>query len=468
MAQNSMFSGGIGIPDGAFKRLNTDDAEEALRFLISNITTLENIVEGGAPMTFVELLDDTQSATVVGNDIELTADSAGEKAFVIWSQVDGKKIYLSYTDVVDDIGGNTDPATGARNQNLLRNGAFNWWRWATSKSALGTSTAICADAWCHRMLGSVTYTASQSTDVPTQAQASVVFNYSLKLDITGADASVDAGDFGWLRTTIEGYDFAVAAQRDCTFSFWVKSVKTGTFCVAFTNSGRDRVLVKEYTINAANTWEHKEVVMLASPSGGTWNYLNGVGLEIYLTLFCGATAQTTADTWNTVAGLRLATSNQVNFGDDAANNIFFTGLQFQEGNTSSEFEHVPVAEDMLRMQRYYNKSFELETQAAANVGFGGAYTATQTVAASTAQPHVVDVHYPALMRETPTVGLYNPSGPGGGDQVRNVTTGANCTSSSVNASTALGFYITATTPGGSAVGDLLSVHYDADAEFLDV
>ena len=79
---------------------------------------------------------------------------------------------------------------------------------------------------------------SRSTDVPTATEANTLANYSLLLDCTTLDATIDAGDLVTISQTIEGYNYKHLEGRTATLSFWVKATKTGTYCVSFRNSGK--------------------------------------------------------------------------------------------------------------------------------------------------------------------------------------------------------------------------------------
>src|SRR5690606_24609922 len=120
---------------------------------------------------------------------------------------------------------------------------------------------------------------------------------------------IDPGDYTIFQSYIEGYDWLNLAEKPLKLGFWVWSTKPGVYCVSLRNNGINRSVVLEYTINAANTWEFKELTIPASPSSGTWNYTTGIGCRVVWTLMCGNTFHTTPGSWQT--GNFFATSNQV-------------------------------------------------------------------------------------------------------------------------------------------------------------
>jgi hypothetical protein len=249
--------------------------------------------------------------------------------------------------------------------NAIINGSFNvWQRGASFVSAVHTSYH--ADRWSYNKIGAMVHGIYRSDDVPTVAQAGVLYPYSLHLDCSVADAAIAVGDQCVLHQKIEGYRFRPIAQQSMTLSFWVKASKTGTYCVALVNGGGDRSYVAEYVVSAADTWEFETITVTASPAAGTWDYTTSVGLDVYFTLAAGGTFQTTPNTWQT--GAYVATSNQVNACDSAANNFRITGVQLEKGTVASPFTTRSYDEELHLCKRYY--------QQLGVGGFGGSNTTT--------------------------------------------------------------------------------------------
>lgn len=226
-------------------------------------------------------------------------------------------------------------------------------------SQRGTSFASAAsgqytvDRFVYGKSGAMVHTITQDTDVPTTAQAGYAFKHSLRLNLTTPDTSLAAGDIAYIQQAIEGYNFKRLAEKAFTLSFWVKATTPGVYCVAFANSTPDRSYVAEYTIDSANTWEKKTITVSASPSDGTWNFTNGVGLYVIWTIAAGTTYQATAGAWT--SGFKTSTSGQVNGVNTGATDFRITGAMLNEGEIAAPFSLFggSVADEFQNCLRYY-------------------------------------------------------------------------------------------------------------------
>ena len=247
---------------------------------------------------------------------------------------------------------NNGALAGMRNR--IINGAMTVAQRGSSFPALtnpGNTSTL--DRWIWSQTGAMVCTVSQSSDVPNDT-----FQFSYKVDVTTADTSIAAGEYATIIQAIEGYNVRDLIGTTFALSFWVKSPKTGIHCVSFRNDRApfpDRSYIKEYTVATANTWEYKTVTVSGGLiTAGTWNWTNGIGLDVLFTLGAGTTTQTTADAWQT--GNFLATANQVNCMDNTANNFFITGVQLEPGPVATPFERRPIGAEVALCQRYYQQT----------------------------------------------------------------------------------------------------------------
>jgi hypothetical protein len=245
-------------------------------------------------------------------------------------------------------------AIGEEGNNLTPCGDFtnNLWQEGTSFSTIADNTFV-ADLFEYLKGGTMVHTVTKGADFPTVAESGIYGVNCLKADVTTADAALGSTDHCFFSYKVEGYSFNQIAQKPFLISFWHKHTKTGTYCVGFRNSGADRSFVMEYTQASTNTWERATLLVTASPTGGTWNYTNGIGIEVIFTLGAGTSFQTSTGSWNT--GSFFSTSNQVNSTDNTSNNFEIAAVKLESGIYPTEFRSVPGDEMVTYSYRYLNR-----------------------------------------------------------------------------------------------------------------
>jgi hypothetical protein len=191
--------------------------------------------------------------------------------------------------------------------------------------------------------------------IQQDSSAPANFTNSLKISVNTADASVAADDRARITQRIEGYNFAdlnygSASARTLTLSFWVKSNLTGTFSVVFYNAANNRMMLKTYTTEVANTWEQKTITITGDTTG-TWLKTNGNGINIAFNLMAGSSQQGTADSWQAAVGA-YGTSSQANLFSSTSNTFYLTGVQLEVGSTATDFEHRSYGEELALCHTY--------------------------------------------------------------------------------------------------------------------
>ena len=303
-----------------------------------------------------------------------------------------------------------DAVTGAKissdvaqlGKNLVINGAMQVAQRGTSFATL-TATQYTLDRWewidSGTTAGAVTIT--QDTDVPTVAQAGTKFMNSLKIDVTTAE-DIASGDAAlYLSHKIEARDCtrfghgATGAQSG-RLSFWFKSTKTGIFAVNLDRNDATKKFSTEFTVGTADTWEFHEVTIPGDTGGTAIADDSGIGLALQFMMAVGATGKTsTANAWNASGATELATANQVNLLDNAANNVFITGVQFEVGSNTTDFEHTSYADQFRRCSRYLQQW---------NDSGGVSGIIASGYADSTTTAFIV-LHLRQSMRNTPTLAV---------------------------------------------------------------
>jgi hypothetical protein len=202
------------------------------------------------------------------------------------------------------------------------------------------------DLWQYRDSG-IGHDHSRSTDSPPGS------NYSYLMESPYTD-SVSSFVRYFISCGIEGVDFYPLVGNTGTLSFYVKSTETGIHCVSFRNTGEDRSYVAEYTINQASTWEKKFITLDFDYSGGTWDYLDGLGLEINFMTDVGSTyIAPSANTW--LSGNYYGTSNQTNHNGSADAEFYLSQVQLEVGKTATDFDFIGHQEELYKVIRYYQE-----------------------------------------------------------------------------------------------------------------
>ena len=244
-----------------------------------------------------------------------------------------------------------------------------------------TSNGYTLDRWTMDESTDGAVTVTQDTDVPS----GYGFANSLKIDCTTADGTIGADQYAAMVMFFEGqnlqlFKYGTSSAENLTLSFWVKAVKTGTYCIRFVKeagSGTRYETPIEYTVSSASTWEKK--VINLSPTAGSTSLITGAagaiannnsaGFRIGFTLAAGSNKQGTNNTW--VAGSdKMGTSNQVNGLDSTSNNFWITGVQLEIGEYTSStlppFQHESYGDNLLRCQRYFELRGNVDNNLLAN------------------------------------------------------------------------------------------------------
>jgi len=288
-------------------------------------------------------------------------------------------------------------------RNILRNGAINVAQRGTIFSPTNGQTYI-FDGFLATVGSSFNMdtTVTQSSTVPTGEG----FNHSIKVtpdSVVSSSGSHNGGIAQRLEVqNVNHLGWGTSSAKSLTLSFWVKSSKTGTYCVQLqqnaTSSGSEYGHVKEYTIATADTWQK---VILTFP-GNTTQAANGSddadGLRVNWWLVCGSSDHTAADSWAQTASYQ-ATSNQVDFMDNTSNTWYMTGCQLESGNNATEFEHRSFGEELAACQRYF---FTPAPRGFQHGYIGPITSATSSVAISL-------ITYPVAMRSAPSLEITGPS-----------------------------------------------------------
>lgn len=363
-----------GWPEGQAPSTVNDCAREMMAQIRSAITDLQFVDQGDSP-TFVsstrfsvpgnitatyqigrrlKLFD---SSTLYGTIIDASGSAAST---TVTMRMDGGVISSSLSSIaVAVLSPQNDslPMTVARVENVLINPYLDIWNGGIVFSASANVNMVTADMF--RLLTSMSTTlalnvtrferSANASNVPTLAQCGVLLNNSIGISVSTGVATVGSTQFSTIDTRLEGYNFRQLAQKPMAFQFWVKTNRTGTYCMSVKNTGGTQTYLQEFSASSTS-WERKTFFIPPTPATGTWDYSSGVGLILSVVLACGSGFTTIAGNWT--ATNAIATSNQINFFSSAGNVIRLTGFGLQEGTQCGPLQYKNYLEEDLKCRRY--------------------------------------------------------------------------------------------------------------------
>ena len=241
-------------------------------------------------------------------------------------------------------------------RNIIHNGAMNVAQRSTSITGVTSGVNYAVDRFPFTLNGMGTWTLTQQSDGPDG------FANSVKIDCTTANASPSAHNYAFFYHRMEGQDlqqlgYGTSSAQLMVLSFYVKSNKTGNGTVSFfqpDNSFKHQS--HQYTINAANTWERKSIIVQPDTSG-VINDDNGRGFEIEWMLNAGTDFTTGAhqSTWTTLSNTNRGPSN-LGIGGSTSDYWQITGIQLEVGDTkATPFEHEPVGVTLNKCLKYFER-----------------------------------------------------------------------------------------------------------------
>ena len=240
-------------------------------------------------------------------------------------------------------------------RNLIINGDMRVSQRATSVTSQTAGAAVHTVDRFYTELSGATVDIAQVTDAPDGYQ------YSQKVTMNGALTASASQYVIPFETRVEGNDlqrlsYGTSNAKKLTLSFWIKSSKTGTYTVEFSNnnSGGIRKSSSQYTISSADTWEHKTLTWVGDTTRA-FEESNAAELTLFWWMVAGTTFTSgTSQQGNSWDGGTSA-NRAAGVAGSAADDDYWqlTGVQLEVGDQATPFEHLSIGEQINMCERYY-------------------------------------------------------------------------------------------------------------------
>jgi hypothetical protein len=333
---------------------------------------------------------------------------------------------------------NNGPLAGMRN--AIINGNFDIWQRGTSGSAPNYAAA---DRWVNAISGSGC-TMSRQAFTPGQTDVPGEPTYFCRMAVTSV---AGAGNIAILTQVVE--DVRTFAGQQITVSFWAKADATKSIAIETTQNfgtgGSPSALVLGMGVTkvlVGTSWQKITFTTTVSSIGGKTIGSDGnssLGFNIWFD--AGSNFNLRTDSLGQQSGT-----------------FDIAQVQVEAGPVATPFERRPIGTELALCQRYFEKSFNLETAPVQNVGsLQGALT---TSGVSTSNNVLLGhANFAAEKRAVPTVTTFNPFSAGSGWS----QSGALDRSASIYSVGTRALNIRVDTASSSATANM-SIHWAASAE----
>lgn len=382
------------------------------------------------------------AASVTATDASFLLEDDADPTKILAFQLSGLTTGTTRTLIPPDANGTLALISGLSYRNILRaNGGFEVWQRGAGASAsiavAASTTAYVADRWYLKTA------ANEASVVSAQAGLTSASRLCARVQRNSGQTGTGAVYFAYpldtdevvaLRGATPILSFYVASGANWSPTSGTLSVKLycGTGAVAKRNSsaltGETNPLASSTNLTAS------QAATLVTMTAGSSVATNVTQAELQFTWTPVGTAG--ANDWFSIDDLQLETSAAV-----------------------TPFERRQFAEERELCMEHYRSSFPYGTAPAQSAAVAGALTVKNPIALG---DPAIWVGFDPPMRTTPTLTTYNPSAANA--NWRDVTAGADATVS-VDPATSIGptGVLIATSGTVTALGDVLCIHYAADA-----
>lgn len=294
-------------------------------------------------------------------------------------------------------------------RNIIINGAMQIAQRATSKTAQTADAIHTVDRFFLETSGA-TFDIAQVSDAPDG------FQYSQKVTMSGAFTPTASQYFIPFEQRIEKQNlthlaYGTSNAKSVTLSFWIKSNKTGTYVVEFSNNPNSRKWSQSYTVDTADTWEHKTLTWTGD-TASDFGSGNGSGGTFFWWMTAGTTFTSGALSggWEAQTNANRAVGVPSSLADD--DEFYLTGVQLEVGDKATPFEHRSYSDELQACQRYFCKSYAMDKYAGATDDNDNQCTLAR-INSTVSNRTIENAKFPVRMRTKPTVTVYSLNGTSG-------------------------------------------------------
>jgi hypothetical protein len=259
--------------------------------------------------------------------------------------------------------------------------------------------------------GSAAYSVDRVEDVPADSPST----YSMKCEVT-ASTTLAAGDTLRIQHSIEGSFFKDLYQDKVRFDFWVKTNRPGRYTfglVTDISTTQRKAYGAEYIINSTD-WEKKSIIIDFSSINTDNIFLdNQKAFDIVWGLSGGSSRVfPSLGNWIDASILYSQGANAIDWQDTLGSTFQLTDVMCYEADYGEkDFERAGKshAEELQLCQRYYCKSYNLDTSVPTNTGISQGHVQSSATGGSS-NDLVFHTNFPVEMRAVPNFTSYSMSG----------------------------------------------------------
>jgi hypothetical protein len=235
-------------------------------------------------------------------------------------------------------------------------------------------------------------------------------------------ASLSTGSFFWIASQqVEGNDITSLnlgdpAGRRVNVSFWARSSVSGQYSVMIgvrNSTGTWFYSYRPFTLATTNKWTYISLSFDVDPAYNcpAPTIDNNFSFGVWFVGGVGSTYQSAVQN-NFSSSVPAGTASNVNLMATNGATFDLAQVQVEPGFIATPFEFVPVAQQLRRCLRYYQKSYAYATTVGTSTFVGSyGYTWTQQRAHSYSTfSFWYTIPFEARMRAAPTITAYGPSG----------------------------------------------------------